>query len=170
MVRAGKIFCSINLASIFAMYGKKTLLMGFDLPKPRIYPDFGLTNEEGITSYLINKSTLDSIIQKSGVENLDIISSGPVPPNPSELIASEKTATMFALLKEKYDFIIMDTLLMGLVTDAFLLMKKNNAKVILTRQNFTYKKIFTSIIRDLEQRKLPNLAILINDVRLTRSS
>ena len=170
MVRTGKTFCSINLASIFAKYGKKTLLMGFDLRKPRIYQELGLSNEEGITSFLINKSSIEAIIKKSGVENLDIIMSGPIPPNPSELIASEKTATMFALLKEMYDFIIIDTPPIGLVSDAFLLMKYTDANLILVRQNFTYKKVFTSIIRDMEQRKLPNLAILINDVKTGRNA
>ncbi len=155
IVRAGKTFCSINLATIFAKYGKKTLLMGFDLRKPRIYQDFGLSNEEGISSYLINKSSLEAIIQKSGMENLDIIMSGPIPPNPSELIASDKAATMFALLKGMYDFIIIDTPPVGIVTDAFLLMKFADANLILVRQNFTHKKVFTSIIRDMEQRKLP---------------
>ena len=82
MVSAGKTFVSINLASIFALYGKKTLLMGFDLRKPKIYQDFGLSNTEGISSYLINKSKLEDIIQHSGIENLDIIMAGPVPPNP----------------------------------------------------------------------------------------
>jgi len=95
MVSAGKTFCAINLASIFALYGKKTLLMGFDLRKPKIYKDFGLSNTEGISSYLINKSTLEGIIQVSPIENLDIIMAGPVPPNPSELIASSKTDVLF---------------------------------------------------------------------------
>ncbi|MEN8225144.1 MAG: polysaccharide biosynthesis tyrosine autokinase, partial [Bacteroidota bacterium] len=120
MVSAGKTFVSINLATIFAMYGKKVLLMGFDLRKPKIYQDFGLTNTEGISSYLINKHSLDEIIQTSPVENLDVIMAGPVPPNPSELIASEKTDEFFARLKEIYDFIIIDTPPLGLVTDAFL--------------------------------------------------
>jgi len=170
MVRTGKTFCSINLASIFAKYGKKTLLMGFDLRKPRIYQELGLSNEEGITSFLINKSSIEAIIKNSGIENLDIIMSGPIPPNPSELISSEKTLAMFALLKEMYDFIIIDTPPIGLVTDAFLLMKYADANMIIVRQNFTYKKVFTSIIRDMEQRKLPNLAILVNDIKLARNS
>jgi capsular exopolysaccharide synthesis family protein len=170
MVSAGKTFCSINLASIFALYGKKTLLMGFDLRKPKIYKDFGLNNDEGISSYLINKSTIESIIQKSGVPNLDIIMAGPIPPNPSELIASEQCVKMFTLLKEMYDFIILDTPPIGLVTDAFLLMKFTDANLILVRQNFTHKKVFAAIMRDMEQRKMPHLAILINDVILSRNS
>ena len=108
MVSTGKTFCSINLASIFALYGKKTLLMGFDLRKPKIYQDFGLSNAEGISSYLINKSPLESCIQKSGIENLDIIMAGPIPPNPAELIASERCNEMFRELKEIYDYIIID--------------------------------------------------------------
>jgi capsular exopolysaccharide synthesis family protein len=170
MVQAGKTFCSINLATIFAMYGKKTLLMGFDLRKPKIHKDFDLSNDEGISSYLINKSKLESCIQPSGIENLDVLVSGPIPPNPSELAASDKTGTMFALLKDIYDFIIIDTPPIGLVTDAFLLMKYTDANLILVRQNFTHKKVFSSIIRDMEQRKMPNLAILINDVKQTKYS
>jgi capsular exopolysaccharide synthesis family protein len=170
MVQTGKTFCSINLATSFAMYGKKTLLVGFDLRKPRIHKDFDLTNDEGISSYLINKSKLESCIQPSGIENLDVLVSGPIPPNPSELAASDRTGTMFTLLKEIYDFIIIDTPPIGLVTDAFLLMKYTDANLILVRQNFTHKKVFSSIIRDMEQRKMPNLAILINDVKLTKYS
>ncbi len=91
MVSAGKTFISINLASVYALYGKRTLLMGFDLRKPKIYKDFGLSNAEGISSYLINKSSIEDIIQHSPIENLDIVMAGPVPPNPAELIASERT-------------------------------------------------------------------------------
>ncbi len=170
MVSTGKTFCAVNLACIFAMYGKKTLLMGFDLRKPKIYQEFGLSNSRGISSYLIRRSTLDETIQKSSIENLDIIMAGPVPPNPSELIASEQTTEMFNELKKRYDFIIIDTPPIGLVTDAFLLMKHTDANLILARQNFTYKKIFGSIVKDLEQRNLPRLAILINDVKLTKST
>ncbi|MCK4287838.1 MAG: polysaccharide biosynthesis tyrosine autokinase, partial [Bacteroidales bacterium] len=167
MVAAGKTFVAINLASIFAQYDKKTLLIGFDLRKPKIYQDFGLTNTEGISSYLINKSKFEDIIQKSSIKNLDIIMGGPVPPNPSELIASSKTTELFNKLKEIYDFIIIDTPPVGLVTDAFLVMKYTDANLFIVRQNFTNKKIFESIIKDVEQRKLPNINILINDVKLT---
>jgi Mrp family chromosome partitioning ATPase len=95
---------------------------------------------------------------------------GPIPPNPSELIASEQCVKMFTLLKEMYDFIILDTPPIGLVTDAFLLMKFTDANLILVRQNFTHKKVFAAIMRDMEQRKMPHLAILINDVILSRNS
>jgi tyrosine-protein kinase Etk/Wzc len=131
MVNTGKTFVSINLATIFAMYGKRTLLMGFDLRKPKIYGDFGLSNAEGISSYIINKSTLENIIQPSGIDNLDIITAGPVPPNPSELIASPKAKELFVKLRDMYDYIFLDTPPIGLVTDAFILMGYTDANIIL---------------------------------------
>lgn len=96
MVSAGKTYVSINIASIYAQYGKKTVLLGFDLRKPKIYQDFGLSNNVGLTTYLINKANVDDIIQPSGKsEYLDIIMAGPIPPNPAELIASERNAELF---------------------------------------------------------------------------
>jgi tyrosine-protein kinase Etk/Wzc len=170
MVSEGKTFVSTNLASIFALFGKKTLLVGFDLRKPRIYQDFGLTNTEGISSYLIGKSNFEDIIQEAPQENLFVVMAGPVPPNPSELIASKKTEDMFNKFKERFDYIIIDTPPVGLVTDAFLLMKYADANIFVVRQNFSNKKVFGSIIRDVENRDIPNTSVLINDVNLTRSS
>ena len=122
MASVGKTYISINLASIYALYGKKTVLIGFDLRKPRLYQEFGLSNKLGTTSYLANKASIDEIIQPSGkLPTLDVICAGPVPPNPAELIASDRCAQMFAELKERYDYIIIDTPPLALVTDAFLL-------------------------------------------------
>ena len=87
----GKTFNSINIASIYALYGKKTVLLGFDMRKPKLYQEFGLSNSIGLSNYLSNKDSLDNIIQPSGkIPTLDLITSGPIPPNPSELIASTK--------------------------------------------------------------------------------
>jgi tyrosine-protein kinase Etk/Wzc len=155
IVGAGKTYTSINLSSVYAMYNKKTLLIGFDLRKPRIFQDFELHNTKGLASYLINKHELDEIIQKSSIKNLDIIMSGPVPPNPAELMGSPKTKELMAQLKEKYDYIIIDTPPVGLVTDAFLLMEYADTTLFIVRQNFTHKKVFASIIKDIEQRGIP---------------
>ena len=104
MASVGKTYISINMASIYALYGKKTVLIGFDLRKPRLYQEFGLSNKLGTTSYLANKASIDEIIQPSGkLPALDIICAGPVPPNPAELIASDRCAQLFAELKERYD-------------------------------------------------------------------
>src|SRR5690606_2071389 len=86
----GKTFCSINIASVFALSEKKTILLGLDLRRPKIFDDFHIKNDKGIVNYLINESGLNQIIQKTNIEHLDVITSGPTPPNPSELIISDK--------------------------------------------------------------------------------
>ena len=161
----GKTFNSINIASIYAFYGKKTVLLGFDMRKPKLFQEFGLTNNTGLSSYLSNKETFENIIQSSTqIPNLDIITSGPVPPNPAELIASEKCNQLFEELKEKYDYIIIDTPPLGLVTDAFLLMRYSDVNLFIVRQGVTNKNIFGSIVRDLEERKI-NMSIIINGIK-----
>ncbi|NJK84907.1 MAG: CpsD/CapB family tyrosine-protein kinase [Bacteroidales bacterium] len=86
----GKTFCAINLASAFALNGHKTVILEFDLRRPKIHQDFGSSNMIGISSYLIDKAIVDDIIMPTQIENLDLISAGPAAPNPAELIASEK--------------------------------------------------------------------------------
>ncbi len=169
MQSIGKTFNSINIASIYALYGKKTVLLGFDMRKPRLFQEFGLTNNVGLSSYLSNKESLENIIQcTSQIPNLDIITSGPLPPNPAELIASEKTNELFTLLKESYDYIIIDTPPIGLVTDSLLLMRHTDVNLFVVRQGVTNKNIFGNIIKDLEERELP-ISIIINGVETGKS-
>lgn len=165
----GKTFNSINLACIYALYGKKTILLGFDLRKPKIYQDFGLTNNVGISSYLSNKESLDNVIQtSSALPSLDIISAGPIPPNPAELIASDKCTELFTELKKRYDYIIIDTPPLGLVTDAFLLMRHSDVNLFIVRQDVTNKNIFSSVIKDLEDRGI-KISIIINGIETGKS-
>ena len=168
MQSIGKTFNSINIASIYAFYGKKTVLLGFDMRKPKLFQEFGLNNNVGISSFLSNKEPFENIIQTaSQVPNLDIITSGPIPPNPAELIASEKCDEFFKLLKEKYDYIIIDTPPLGLVTDAFLLMRFADVKLFIVRQGVTNKNIFGSIIKDLEDRGI-DASIVINGIQTNK--
>ena len=160
----GKTFNSLNIASIYALYGKKTVLLGFDMRKPKLYQEFGLSNNVGLSSYLSNKDAFESIIQPSNkIPNLDVITSGPIPPNPAELIASEKCSELFTKLKETYDYIIIDTPPLGLVTDAFLLMRHSDVNLFIVRQGQTNKNIFGSIIKDIEDRGL-DASIVINGI------
>ena len=165
----GKTFNSINIACIYALYGKKTVLLGFDLRKPKIYQDFGLTNNVGISSYLSNKEPLDNVIQtSSALPSLDIISAGPIPPNPAELIASDKCTELFEELKKRYDYIIVDTPPLGLVTDAFLLMRHTDVNLFIVRQDVTNKNIFSSVIKDLEDRGI-KVSIVLNGIETGKS-
>ena len=161
----GKTFNAINVACIYALYGKKTVLLGFDMRKPKLYQEFGLSNSVGLSSFLSNKEPFENVIQSTGANpNLDIITSGPIPPNPAELIASEKCAELFAKLREHYDYIIIDTPPLGLVTDAFLLMKHSDVNLFIVRQGVTNKNIFGSIVKDLENRHL-NISLVLNGIQ-----
>jgi tyrosine-protein kinase Etk/Wzc len=101
----GKTFTAINLASAYSLLGKKTILVGFDLRKPKIFHEFNLDNDKGVSTWLIGKDKLEDIIKETSFENLFVILSGPVPPNPSELTSLEKTDELLKLLKESYDYI-----------------------------------------------------------------
>lgn len=169
MQNIGKTFNAINIASVYALYGKKTVLLGFDMRKPKLFKEFGLTNNTGLSSYLSNKENLNNIIQTSiKTPNLDIITSGPIPPNPAELIASEKCKQLFDELREVYDYIIIDTPPLGLVTDAFLLMKYSDVNLFIVRQGVTNKNIFGNIIQDIANRNLTT-SIVINGLAASNS-
>lgn len=161
----GKSFISQNLAAVFALFGKKTLLMGFDMRRPKIYQDLNLPNNVGISSLLINRATVEEAIQATHVENLDYLSAGPIPPNPLELIASEKTEQLLADLKEMYDYIIIDSPPVGVVSDAYLLTKYADVTLYVVRQGYTHREAFTNNIQHMAQKKIPNVSLILNDVK-----
>jgi capsular exopolysaccharide synthesis family protein len=161
----GKSFVSQNLAAAYALFGKKTLLMGFDLRRPKLFKDFNLSNQKGISTVLINQASIKDIIQKTKIPNLDYISAGPIPPNPLELIASAKTEEFILELKEMYDYIIIDSPPIGVVSDAYLLMAFSNVNLYVVRQGFTQKEAFINNISHLAQKNIPHVCIVINDVK-----
>jgi capsular exopolysaccharide synthesis family protein len=166
----GKSFCSVNLASVYALLGKKTLLLGFDLRRPALYKDFNLNNELGITSYLINAAEIDEIIQPTEIKNLDLISAGPVPPNPVELIASERTKQFFEEIRERYNYIIIDSAPVGAITDSFELFNFSDINIFTVRHNNTKKDSLKVNLKNIALKKISNVAILINDVKLMKNS
>jgi capsular exopolysaccharide synthesis family protein len=159
----GKSFIAINLGASYSNYGKRTLLLEFDLRNPKLAEYFGLQKEKGLSSYLINDARLEDIIQKTRIKNLDIICAGDIPPNPLELIASENTRNLIEILQNIYDFIIIDTPPIGVVTDSYLLMEFSDANLFVVRLNYTNKRFFTSLIRDMEQKEIPNIGIIVNE-------
>lgn len=161
----GKSFIAQNLASVFALFGKKTLLIGFDMRRPKIYQDLNLTNKVGMSTTLINKASVDEIIQQTQIENLDYISAGPIPPNPLELIASDRTEQVFDELKQLYDFIIIDSPPVGIVSDAYLLTKFADVTLYIVRQGFTHKEAFNNNLQHILQKKISNVSLVLNDVK-----
>lgn len=162
----GKSFVSINLASSFALYQKKTVLVSFDLRRPNVYNIFHIKNQHGLSCYLSNNCDFEDIIFHSDIENLDVIPAGHIPPNPSELIASPQTAEFFQKLKAKYDYIVIDTPPVGLVTDAYLLVKYATTNLFVVRHNHTSKRMLQTLVRNLDQKNIRNVNILINDINM----
>lgn len=165
----GKTFCSINLASAIAISDSKILLIGADLRRPKIIQDFNLSNDKGLTSYLIGKSTLDEIINKTSVNNLDIIAAGPVPPNPAELLGSDKMQNLIGELRNKYEYIIIDTPPLGIVTDALFLMKHADINIYMTRFNYTSRKVIKDVNDLVKTTGVKNVCFLLNDVIFKKS-
>lgn len=160
----GKTYCAINLASAFAISDMRTLLIGADLRRPKIIKDFNLTNDRGLTSYLIGKCSLSEIINETSVNNLHIITAGPVPPNPAELLGGEKMKNLLEEFRSKYDYIIIDTPPLGIVTDALFLMKNADINIYVTRFNFTSKKVIKDVNDLVKTTGVKNVCFLLNDV------
>lgn len=162
----GKTFCAVNLASVLAISGKKTVLVGFDLRKPRLSEIFGLRNISGLSSFLISQNKLDEITFETEVQNLYIIPGGHIPPNPSELISSPNTQTLFESLRTMFDVIIVDTPPVGLVSDARLLMEMADCNLYIVRAGVTDKEHFAVTMSNLLDDKVKGLAVVMNDVQM----
>ena len=161
----GKTFSSVNLATVFAFSSKKVILIGADLRRPKIFGDFGLKNDVGLSNFLAGSAFKSEIIQSTEIPYLDIVSSGPVPPNPSELLMNSKMGELVNELKKDYDYILIDTAPLGLVTDAFILMNYAHHTIFLVRQNYTPVEAIKNVQDLYESGKLKNVSILFNDVK-----
>ena len=161
----GKSFISTNLAATLALSGKRILLMGMDLRAPKFTEYLGVENNKGITNYLTDDTLkLDDMISMfPGIKNLEIISSGAVPPNPAELLASKRVETLFSEVKDcNYDFVVLDTAPVSLVTDTLLISKYADMFLYVVRANYTDKRLL-SIAEELHSKKrLKNMSIVLN--------
>jgi tyrosine-protein kinase Etk/Wzc len=163
--KEGKSFISINLSTSFALSDKKTLLIGFDLRHPKIAEYLNLNEEKGITNYIVSKSSKieDFIIKKNNDTLLfDVLLSGSIPPNPSELLMHKKIENIFNYARENYDYIIVDTSPVGLVADTLLLNAFADCSIFVVKTNYLDKRML-HIANDLNNSKrLTNMAFLLN--------
>ena len=158
----GKTFCSINIATVFALSEKKTVIIGLDLRKPKLAAEFNLSNDLGVVNYLIKQKSVEEITNHTHIPYLDVILSGPVPPNPAELIISERMGELIEELKGKYDYIILDTPPVGLVSDALELAQYSDVTLYIVRQNFTKKEMITLLNNRVKRGELNNTSIILN--------
>ena len=170
----GKTFNAANLAVSFALLGKKVILCGLDIRKPALGRLFGISDRfEGITSILtldkVTEGAVRSQIQQSGVnDNLDLLLAGPVPPNPTELLARENFSEVVKILRNLYDYVIFDTAPVGLVTDTLQIGQHADLSVFVCRADYTPKSSFGLINTLATEKKLPNPCVVLNGIDMSR--
>lgn len=168
----GKTFIASNLAVSLALLGKKIVIVGLDIRKPGLNKVFQLSRkEQGISQFLANPEHTDlmSLVQVSNINpNLSILPGGPIPPNPTELVARESLPQAIDILKKHFDYIILDTAPIGMVTDTQLISRVANASIYVCRADYTHKADYTLINELGEQKKLPNLCTIINGLDMKK--
>ena len=164
----GKSFIATNMAAVMAISGKRTLLLEFDIRKPRLMSGLGLSanDKNGLTHYLIGKAEVGDIIQPvTGVDNLYIIPCGPIPPNPAELILTDRLKQLFDQVKQDFDMVIVDSAPVGMVSDGYVLANYADATLFVVRHNYTFKKQLEMVQNIYLDKKLPHLSLVVNDVK-----
>lgn len=170
----GKTFIASNLAMSLALLEKKTIMVGLDIRKPRMAELFGISDRQhGITNILAKEEcnweeVKDQIVASGVNHNFDLLMAGPTAANPGELMVRKSLKQTIALLKEHYDYVIIDTAPVGLVADTLQLSKLADRTLFVCRADFSTKSSFTYINKLDEQKKLPNISIVINDIDLSK--
>lgn len=169
VMHEGKTFIASNMALSFAITGKRVLLIGVDIRRPRLSENFHIPNREGVTTYLSGVNTdLASLIHPSGVDpNLDVLMAGPIPPNPNELLMSKRFDQMIDYARAHYDYVILDTAPLGMVSDTFLLTRAVDIVVYVARANYTNKAAIEMLNGWIRSKRIavPTYLIL-NDVNM----
>ena len=170
----GKTFNAANLAMSFALLGKKVILVGLDIRKPALGRLFNVTDQQkGVTTLLVkgqvSEEALKDVLTPSGINaNLDLLLAGPVPPNPTELLAREALKQLLDLLRKKYDYVILDTAPVGLVSDTLQVGKLADVCCFVCRADYTPKASFAMVNSLSTEKKLPNMCIILNGVDMSK--
>ena len=163
----GKTFVSVNLATIISMMNKKVLIIGLDLRKPRVHAILKAGNGHGMSTYLSSNATFEEVIVPTEVNNLWFAPSGPVPPNPAELIGSPKMAEFIARARNEFDTVIIDTPPVGIVTDALLLGQLANVTLFVVRQRYTTRGSVSLLDEIYRKGEMSNITLVVNDISAT---
>ena len=163
----GKTFCATNLAMVMAQSGKKTLLIDCDLRKPRVHTRFGVDNEKGLATFLTGMHEWNEVVADTDTENLSLVTSGPIPVSPLNLIGGQRMQGLIEKLKreEEYDYIIIDTAPLGLVSDFLILKNYTDFNIYIVRHKVTGREALNKINELYDTNRLTDVAILINGVK-----
>lgn len=165
----GKTFCSVNLSAILAKAGKKVLLLELDLHKPKVASGLGMNSPIGLSTVLIGKKSWREVVMPTQFENFYVILSGPTPPNASELILSKHLAEIFAEAAKEFDYVIVDTPPVGLITDALLMMRYVDATLFVLNTRFASKDHVQNALEVLQANPAKNTGFILNGVRIKKS-
>jgi tyrosine-protein kinase Etk/Wzc len=162
----GKSFISTNMGAVLALSGKKTVIMEFDIRKPKIVSGLDLKRKMGITNYIIGKASFNELLVKvDGIDNLYVIPCGPIPPNPAEILLDSRLDELMSEVKANFEVVIMDTAPVGLVSDALSIGRFADCTLYVIRQGYTFRKQLMIIDELYIGKKMPSLSILLNDVK-----
>ena len=165
----GKTFCSVNLTAILSKADKKVLLLELDLHKPKVATGLGLSSAVGLSSVLIGKAHWREAVMPTQFENFHVILSGPTPPNASELVLSKYLQQLFEEASKEYDYVIVDTPPVGLITDALLMMRYVDATLFVVNTRFASKDHVNNALEVLHTNGAKNLGFILNGVRIKKS-
>lgn len=161
----GKTTIATNLAKVIAQSRKKVILLDFDLRKANVHQEFNIPNNIGVSNYLTNQNNLEEVTQ--GINSrLDIITTGTLPPNPSEIILSDKMQELISILKEKYDYIIFDTPPVGLVTDALILVNYSDISFLVVKADYTRKEFVKNLDTLSKEHSKNTFGLILNGVEI----
>ena len=163
VVGEGKTFIAANLAAITAVTGKKVLIIGLDLRKPRLHRLMGYTGTVGVSTYLIGRSNIEDIVFPSQVDNLYFAPSGPIPPNPAELLGSTKMDEFMVWARSNFDYVVVDSPPVAIVSDAFLIARFTDANLFVVRFGYSSREVLNLINDIYKHHEVRNLALVIND-------
>lgn len=168
----GKTFVSVNLAMTYALTGKKTLVIGADIRRPALAHRFNLNNQRGLTTYLSGQERdINSLIYKSDVNpNLYILTAGPVAPNPNELLMAPAMEKMMKKLREEFDYVIIDSAPVGIVSDTFLMLRYSDLQLFVTRANYSSSRGLRVLHQAIKLKKFDNVYIVLNGVDMGSGS
>ena len=160
----GKTFIALNLAGIIAFSGKKVIVLDLDMRKPKLHLGFGAENNNGMSTLLIEKDSIENCIRHSDLDGLDFITAGPIPPNPSELIINGVLDTLIEKLKLDYDMVVTDNPPVGLVTDGIPVIQKADYPIYIFKANYSKKNFIQNVDRIINENNVPNLSAILNNV------
>ena len=165
----GKTFISTNLAAQYAMTGHPTILLDMDIRKPNVHDKLGMEAQMGVTNYLIGDCELEDIILSHEELGFDVIPAGTIPPNPGELVRSDKLAELMQILRERYEYIIVDSSPVGMVPDALSLIEKTDITLFVIRCMETSKKFAEQTLQALSLNHKDKINLVLSDVQVGRT-